>query len=71
MQGDLLELLGKAKTDTYAIKKLENGKMLYYEILEKSRSTGGKALKYYMPLKENKTIINGIEINATQTLFTE
>ncbi|MCV3446725.1 AAA family ATPase [Campylobacter lari] len=71
LQGDLLELLGKAKTDTYAIKKLENGKMLYYEILEKSRSTGGKALKYYMPLKENKTIINGIEINATQTLFTE
>ncbi|EAI8342793.1 hypothetical protein CUM33_05310 [Campylobacter jejuni] len=44
----------------------------YYNIeIEKSRATGGKALKYYVPLKENKTIINGIEINAEQTLFSE
>ncbi|EAH4977992.1 Replicative helicase, partial [Campylobacter jejuni] len=56
---------------THAIKKLESGKGLYFNIIEKSRATGGKALKYYVPLKENKTIINGIEINVEQTLFSE
>ncbi|EAJ3310157.1 Replicative helicase, partial [Campylobacter jejuni] len=71
LQGELLELLEKSKTDTHAIKKLESGKGLYFNIIEKSRATGGKALKYYVPLKENKTIINGIEINAEQTLFSE
>lgn len=71
LQGELLELLEKSKTDTHAIKKLESEKGLYFNILEKSRATGGKALKHYVPLKENKTIINGIEINAEQTLFSE
>ncbi|EJN1993427.1 AAA family ATPase, partial [Campylobacter jejuni] len=71
LQGELLELLEKSKTDTHAIKKLESGKGLYFNIIEKSRATGGKALKYYVPLKENKTIINGIEINVEQTLFSE
>ncbi|MFY4726491.1 AAA family ATPase [Campylobacter jejuni] len=71
LQWELLELLGKPKTNTYAIKKLESGKGLYFNIIEKSRATGGKALKYYVPLKENKTIINGMEINAEQTLFSE
>ncbi|ECL2533376.1 Replicative helicase, partial [Campylobacter jejuni] len=71
LQGELLELLEKSKTDTHAIKKLESGKGLYFNIIEKSRATGGKALKYYVPLKENKTIINDIEINVEQTLFSE
>ncbi|MBZ7939504.1 AAA family ATPase [Campylobacter sp. W0014] len=71
LQSDLLELLGKSKTDNRTLKKLENGKGIHYNIIEKQRETGGKPFKYYMSLKESKTIINGVEVEAEQTLFSE